>query len=276
MSFRRSLSTPTPPEEQQSFLHSEPLLGGANGGGGGVVGPGELLPTSTRPTTITSNEILHSLANRILHSSFYKWFYLIMAFVSVTCLVLSFMSRCPSGYFYILETIVNLAMILEVGIRMLALRKIFWRNLWNVLDLLLVLLCVLTLLWLALGECTTERSWEAEADTILLVLRNMIQFFRLMMMLAKNGQNMSRRTQNIDFSTVDTLSVGAGIGDLGFGGPGGGFGGSFGGADFLDFEGEDDGEGACVEDEEQMGAKALWHAKEIFFTNSRLAQRLGE
>jgi hypothetical protein len=36
---------------------------------------------------LTTKEVLHSLANRILHSTFYKWLYLLMALLSVVCLI---------------------------------------------------------------------------------------------------------------------------------------------------------------------------------------------
>ncbi|KAI8852513.1 hypothetical protein BC829DRAFT_384576 [Chytridium lagenaria] len=184
--------------------------------------------------------MLHSLANRILHSSFYKWFYLVMALFSIVCSVLTILQRCPSGYYYALEVLVNLAMIIEVLIRVQALGKVFWKSFWNVLDICLVGLCMFTLLWLAFGECTKERSWEAEADTILLVIRNLIQFSRVAVMITKNGQYMTRRPQAVDFSTVNVASSASST----HGGTSGMFNdfatvGQWSQNSFVDFEGED-------------------------------------
>jgi hypothetical protein len=50
-----------------------------------------------------------------------------MAALSVTTVVLSLTDGCPGLAFYILEVIINTAMILEVGIRLVALGKV--RNL---------------------------------------------------------------------------------------------------------------------------------------------------
>ena len=53
-----------------------------------------------------------------------------MAALSVTTVVLSLTDGCPGLPFYILEVIINTAMILEVGIRLVALSKV--RKHWNV------------------------------------------------------------------------------------------------------------------------------------------------
>ena len=47
-----------------------------------------------------------------------------MAALSVTTVVLSLKDGCPGLAFYILEVIINTAMILEVGIRFVALNKV--------------------------------------------------------------------------------------------------------------------------------------------------------
>ena len=75
-------------------------------------------------------------------------------------------------------------MIIEVGIRLLALRRSYWRSVWNIIDTVLVALCAITLIVLASGCSASERN-EAIFDTILLVIRNVIQFFRLFMMVRK-------------------------------------------------------------------------------------------
>jgi hypothetical protein len=47
-----------------------------------------------------------------------------MAALSVTTVVLSLTDGCPGVAFYILEVIINTSMILEVGIRLVALGKV--------------------------------------------------------------------------------------------------------------------------------------------------------
>lgn len=73
---------------------------------------------------LTRSEILRGVANRFVHSRTYIFFYLGMAALSVTTVVLSLTDGCPGLPFYVLEIIINTAMILEVGIRFLALGRV--------------------------------------------------------------------------------------------------------------------------------------------------------
>lgn len=74
--------------------------------------------------SLTRSEILRGVANRFVHSRTYIFFYLGMAALSVTTVILSLTDGCPGLPFYILEVIINAAMILEVGIRFLALGRV--------------------------------------------------------------------------------------------------------------------------------------------------------
>ena len=73
---------------------------------------------------LSREEITRGLANRFVHSRMYILFYLIMAALSVTTVVLSLTDGCPGLAFYILEVIINTSMIVEVGIRFVALGKV--------------------------------------------------------------------------------------------------------------------------------------------------------
>ncbi|KAI8834173.1 hypothetical protein BJ741DRAFT_517655, partial [Chytriomyces cf. hyalinus JEL632] len=163
-----------------------------------------LLPTHTgsNPASITRAELVSSFANRILHSKMYKLLYLGMALLSVVCLVLSFIEQCPSGIFYWLDAALNLIMIVEVLIRVNAMGKNFWKSVWNVIDIFLVFLCILTLFWLIFGECQNgSGSWETELDAFLLIARNGLQLVRLIIMMNKNRHRLTQRgPQAIDFS----------------------------------------------------------------------------
>ena len=75
---------------------------------------------------LSREEITRGLANRFVHSRTYILFYLIMAALSVTTVVLSLTDGCPGLAFYILEIIINTSMILEVGIRFVALGKVWF------------------------------------------------------------------------------------------------------------------------------------------------------
>ncbi|TPX36018.1 hypothetical protein SmJEL517_g01753 [Synchytrium microbalum] len=156
---------------------------------------------------LTTSEIIHSGANRLLHSNFYKGLYLVMAVLSLISVGMSLSDTCPSGWFYILEAVVNLTMIAEVSIRFIALGKLYWKSTWNIVDLVMVLLCGMTLLYLLFGECTKARSREAVLDTVLLVVRNGIQFVRLVLMLRKNRRPLLSRPGNVDFDSVRSANI---------------------------------------------------------------------
>jgi hypothetical protein len=82
-------------------------------------------PRTTRSIyALTREEIARGLANRFVHSRTYIFLYLGMAALSVTTVVLSLTDGCPGLAFYILEIVINTAMILEVGIRFVALGRV--------------------------------------------------------------------------------------------------------------------------------------------------------
>ena len=147
---------------------------------------------------LTRGEITRGVANRFVHSRTYIFLYLGMAALSVTTVVLSLTDGCPGLAFYVLEVIINTAMILEVGVRFVALGKVrgmmlvgevmisplglkqqFWKSPFNTLDLVLTIFCALTLLVLAFAKCGAGSKEEEIFDTLLLVARNVLQFGRL-------------------------------------------------------------------------------------------------
>ena len=73
---------------------------------------------------MTRDEITKGIANRFVHSRTYIILYLVMAALSVTTVVLSLVNGCPTLPFYILELIINGAMILEVSIRFVAFGRV--------------------------------------------------------------------------------------------------------------------------------------------------------
>jgi len=137
----------------------------------------------------------------------YIFLYLGMAALSITTVVLSLLTKsgeCASFAFYVLEFVVNGAMICEVAIRLVAFGRVsllpllmcavilircmqkFWHSVWNTVDLSLTLFCALTLLVLALSGCGSDASREEELlDTILLFVRNILQFVRLAAVMRK-------------------------------------------------------------------------------------------
>ncbi|KAJ1301748.1 hypothetical protein OPQ81_008979 [Rhizoctonia solani] len=149
---------------------------------------------------LTRNELTKAVANRFVHSRVYVALYLGMAVLSATTVALSLSDGCPGTAFYVLEIIVNSAMIAEVTIRFLAFGRQFWKSPFNILDLILTALCVITLLVLFLAGCGNTSKEEELLDTLLLVFRNVMQFGRLAAVMRQSGQSMFSRPRKIDLS----------------------------------------------------------------------------
>ncbi|CAE6417952.1 unnamed protein product [Rhizoctonia solani] len=149
---------------------------------------------------LTRNELTKAVANRFVHSRVYVALYLCMAILSATTVALSLSDGCPGTAFYVLEIIVNTAMIAEVTIRFLAFGRQFWKSPFNILDLILTTLCVVTLLVLFLAGCGNTSKEEELLDTLLLVFRNVMQFGRLAAVMRQSGQSLFSRPRKIDLS----------------------------------------------------------------------------
>ncbi|KAF4623493.1 hypothetical protein D9613_002201 [Agrocybe pediades] len=164
---------------------------------------GQETPVATRSIyALTRGEITRGVANRFVHSGVYIFLYLAMAALSVTTVVLSLTDGCPGLAFYVLEVIINTAMILEVGIRFVALGKQFWKSPFNSVDLVLTIFCAITLLVLFFAKCGAGSKEEQLFDTLLLVARNVLQFGRLAAVMRQSGQSIFSRPKPIDINAA--------------------------------------------------------------------------
>lgn len=164
---------------------------------------GAAQPVPTRSIyALTRKEITRGIANRFVHSHTYIFLYLSMAALSVTTVVLSLSDGCPGLSFYILEIIINTSMILEVGVRLVAFGRQFWRSPFNVLDLILTLFCAITLLVITFAGCGAGSKEEELLDTLLLIARNVLQFGRLAAVMRQSGQSIFSRPKPIDISAI--------------------------------------------------------------------------
>ncbi|KAI9460552.1 hypothetical protein BJY52DRAFT_1203775 [Lactarius psammicola] len=188
----------------------EPLAGGHNG----VEPPNSKPPRSIH--AMTRDEIRKGIANRVIHSRTYIILYLAMAALSIATVVLSMREGCPGLAFYILEIIINSAMIAEVAIRFLAFGRVsgivevsyqFWKYPFNVFDLIVTVFCVLTLLVILFAGCGATSKEEEIFDTLLLVTRNVLQFGRLANIVRQSGQSIFARPKPIDLSAARRAGV---------------------------------------------------------------------
>ena len=70
------------------------------------------------------NEHIHSFANRMIFSRSYRYALVALVLMSFVILIVNIIQACPSRLIVALEVLINLAMIAETGLRILALRKV--------------------------------------------------------------------------------------------------------------------------------------------------------
>ncbi|SGZ27574.1 BQ5605_C026g10129 [Microbotryum silenes-dioicae] len=161
-------------------------------------------PPLRSPHFVSRAEAIKGLSNRFVFSWFYIYLYLAMAFLSLTTVVLSVLSDCPTFTFYMLEIIINTTMIVEVSIRLVAFGKQFWKSYYNTLDLIITILCMITLVVIFFSGCSAKG--EEVFDVFLLVVRNLFQFGRLALVMRKSGKNAFTRPAPIDLSSARNYS----------------------------------------------------------------------
>jgi hypothetical protein len=76
-------------------------------------------------------------------------------------------------------------MSIETAIRILAIGKTYWSSLYNIADFGVLLLCFVCFGLILNSECGDGKSTEAVAESLLLIVRNVVQFIRLGTMLKK-------------------------------------------------------------------------------------------
>lgn len=147
---------------------------------------------------LSREEILQGAANRLMYSQFYTYYYAAMFVLGLVSLVTAFVERCPSVFFIAIESSLCICMILEIITRAIAMQRSFLLSWWNYFDMAIVSFCGITLILMSRGGCSSGSSSEEMFNTILLVIRNAAQVFRLVAMLRKNKRQMDARGMNVD------------------------------------------------------------------------------
>ncbi|OCF33096.1 hypothetical protein I317_01896 [Kwoniella heveanensis CBS 569] len=157
------------------------------------------------------SEQLRGVANRIIFSRYYILFYGAMMGLSFATLVISLIAthgnKCPPAVWHILEVVINILMVVEVGTRWVAYGKKYPLTLLNVVDIILVLFCSVTLILVFRNPCGSGTRSEELLDTILLIIRNTVQFLRLGSILRRSGHSILNPPKPIDLSQAGAASL---------------------------------------------------------------------
>ena len=151
---------------------------------------------------ITRKEIWKNVANRIIHSRKYTIFYTFVIILSIIVLITSFNTKCLSTVYLLMDYFINISLIAEVLLRINALGKNYWKSFLNIIDIIIVPLCIITLIYLTVDDCSNHQ--EKIADNIILGVRNGLQLFRLILLI-KNNDPFSSETEIIDFESIDDI-----------------------------------------------------------------------
>ncbi|KAI7829305.1 hypothetical protein BX661DRAFT_136637, partial [Kickxella alabastrina] len=146
---------------------------------------------------LSRQEILRGAANRLLYSKFYTYYYGIMLFLGLISLGTALIETCPSIFFIVIESIMCICMMLEIITRALAMHWSFLTTWWNYFDIIIVMFCGITLILLS-GDCSPGSNSEELLNTVMIVVRNGAQVFRLLATLRKNRRQMDARGMNVD------------------------------------------------------------------------------
>ncbi|WVR03252.1 hypothetical protein IAU60_000243 [Kwoniella sp. DSM 27419] len=166
---------------------------------------------SRSPYHLPASEQLRGVANRIIFSRYYVLFYGAMMGLSFATLVISLIAthgnKCPPAVWHILEVIINVLMVVEVGTRWIAYGKKYPMTPLNVVDIILVLFCSVTLILVFRNPCGSGTRSEELLDTILLIIRNTVQFLRLGSILRRSGHSLLNPPKPIDLSQAGAASL---------------------------------------------------------------------
>jgi hypothetical protein len=95
-------------------------------------------------------------------------------------------------------------MTIEVSVRYFALRKKFWDEIWNYMDIFLILLCFF-LFFVAFGrECSFDKTSEEMLEDSVMLFRNIVQFLRLVVIAHRNVNRTDTRRLDIQLSSMET------------------------------------------------------------------------
>ena len=160
------------------------------------------------PKAASRYELLRMLASRIYFSKAYISFYLFMVVLNVVSIIVILSSYGIYSYkvspgLIALELLINVLLALEITVRFLAQQDSFWSSWWNTMDVLITILCILSVFALVL--LPAEDEMEEIFATAIVGLRYIVQGLRIMLLL-RAGRASQRRTNfhaaEIEFSTI--------------------------------------------------------------------------
>jgi len=154
-----------------------------------------------------SDNCLGDVVNRFLFSKAYSFFYIVMIVLNLVLIIWILSNRSvlkePSKtqrLFVAIECWLNLSLLAEVALKIVAQKKKYFRSNSNLFDFSVVLMAWTALIFFFLPNAGAETM----TSNILLVIRYFVQFLRLIIMI-KNQQYVIRSARSrVDFTNLQS------------------------------------------------------------------------
>ncbi|KAF0735068.1 hypothetical protein Ae201684P_002462 [Aphanomyces euteiches] len=157
---------------------------------------------------LSCSEYAMVVASRLYFSAFYRTVYLLMIASSIACVAWTILNhwRTPTSKLFIsLEILLCSMLVVEVLIRMLALKRKFWTRWSNLFDVAATILSIVSVALYFQQEGVVEELEEVAADFIMM-FRNANQYMRLAVFLKNRKLLVTQKTADsngIDFDDLD-------------------------------------------------------------------------
>jgi len=168
-------------------------------------------PLKKRTSTTYDGQYLKgkcaSYADRVLFSTWYYTLYILVIMVNLTLIIWLLIMLARDNYsvtahwiFISLDVLVNVAFMSEVSLQVISQKKEYFKHLSNLFDFVVMLLSLATLV---MYVEKTDPSEEVEdlVALILIVVRYVLQFLRLISIIKKHRSKVISRKE-VDFSQL--------------------------------------------------------------------------
>lgn len=162
---------------------------------------------------LSTDRRVTDLAQKFMNSRMYTAFYFFMILMNLVLIVWVLLTLPTGGdypdhwAFITLEVLINVLLGTEIVLKLAAQRSHYFRSKSNLFDVFVLVLCVMALLIYAFEGASISEEIDDAVSFILLLVRYILQFLRLLLMIKNQRQNFQRkRDEGIDFSTVPRKS----------------------------------------------------------------------
>eukprot|EP00164_Ancoracysta_twista_P007386 GFYU01010475.1.p1 GENE.GFYU01010475.1~~GFYU01010475.1.p1 ORF type:complete len:273 (-),score=37.25 GFYU01010475.1:538-1356(-) len=170
-----------------------------------------VLGDAPHQTTVQEKSAASAMATRFLFSAPCSCLYLFMILMCLIIIVGQLLGDGKRPWDIIiltLEIIVNVFLVSEVSLRLLAEGRKYWDYCGNVFDFSVMILCIAALVIdiqcvSKVGWCTTEEEKYGDLTSIVIrVFRDVIRFFRLLLLIKNQRRNQLPDDTAVDFSKI--------------------------------------------------------------------------